>query len=98
MPDQLPPGWTRMKFKDMAQQFSERVYDPVAAGIDRYVGLEHLSADDLRIRSWKRADEVTYGTHGKLRLRPGQVVFGRRSAELRKLGLCDFDAVTSEPQ
>lgn len=96
MPDQLPPGWTRMKFKDMAQQFSERVYDPVAAGIDRYVGLEHLSADDLRIRSWKRADEVTYGTHGKLRLRPGQVVFGRRSAELRKLGLCDFDAVTSE--
>ncbi len=32
-----------------------RCADPLAEGIERYVGLEHLEPGDLRIRSWGNA-------------------------------------------
>lgn len=36
----------------MVQRSKARSQDPLADGIERYVGLEHLDPGDLRIRSW----------------------------------------------
>jgi type I restriction enzyme S subunit len=70
-------GWTRVRFGDVVRLSTERCTDPLAQGIDRYVGLEHLEPGDLRIRSWGNvADGVTFTN----RFRPGQVLFGKRRA------------------
>jgi len=71
---------------------TERCTDPTAAGIDRYVGLEHLQPGDLRIRAWGNvADGVTFTN----RFRPGQVLFGKRRAYQRKVAVAEFDGICS---
>lgn len=54
MNDQLKnrSGWIKVKFGDVVRLSKARSQDPLADGIERYVGLEHLESGDLRIRSW----------------------------------------------
>jgi type I restriction enzyme, S subunit len=88
----MKPGWRRVRFGDVVRLSTERVPDPAAAGIDRYVGLEHLEPGDLRVRRWGLvADGTTFTT----RFRPGQVLFGKRRAYQRKVAAADFEAVCS---
>jgi type I restriction enzyme S subunit len=69
-----------------------RSQDPLADGIERYVGLEHLEPGDLRIRSWGSvADGVTFTSV----FQPGQVLFGKRRAYQRKVAVADFSGVCS---
>lgn len=85
-------GWTRVRFGDVVRLATERCADPLAAGIGRYVGLEHLEPSDLRIRTWGNvADGVTFTN----RFHPGQVLFGKRRAYQRKVAVADFDGVCS---
>ncbi len=90
--DKLPTGWTRMKFGAIAASITERVDDPSAAGVDRYVGLEHLDPESTTIRRWGSPSDVE---STKLRFYPGDVVYGRRRAYQRKLGVADFDGICS---
>jgi type I restriction enzyme S subunit len=85
-------GWTRVRFGDVVRLSTERCTDPLAQGIDRYVGLEHLEPGDLRIHSWGNvADGVTFTN----RFRPGQVLFGKRRAYQRKVAVAEFDGICS---
>ena len=85
-------GWTRVRFGDVVRLSTERCTDPVSAGIDRYVGLEHLEPGDLCIRAWGNvADGVTFTN----RFRPGQVLFGKRRAYQRKVAVAQFDGICS---
>lgn len=88
----LPSGWTEMTFGEMASQISERVDDPQKAGVDIYVGLEHLDPGDLRIRRRGTPGDVEAT---KLRVRPGQIIFGKRRAYQRKVAVADFDGIVS---
>lgn len=85
-------GWTRVRFGDVVRLSTERCTDPAAAGIDRYVGLEHLEPGDLRIRAW---GNVTDGVTFTNRFRPGQVLFGKRRAYQRKVAVAEFDGICS---
>jgi type I restriction enzyme S subunit len=88
----LKPGWHQVKFGDVVQLSKVRSQDPVADGIERYVGLEHLEPGDLRIRSWGNvADGVTFTSV----FEPGQVLFGKRRAYQRKVAVADFSGVCS---
>ncbi len=88
----LKPGWRRVKFGDVVQLSKARCADPLADGVERYVGLEHLEPGDLRIRSWGNvADGVTFTSV----FRPGQVLFGKRRAYQRKVAVADFSGVCS---
>lgn len=88
----LKPGWRRVKFGDVVQLSKARSQDPLADGIERYVGLEHLEPGDLRIRSWGNvADGVTFTSI----FQPGQVLFGKRRAYQRKVAVADFSGVCS---
>lgn len=88
----LKPGWTAVKFGDVVRLNADRVADPLAAGIQRYVGLEHITPDDLRIRSWGLVEEGTTFTNY---FKPGQVLFGKRRAYQRKVAVADFEGVCS---
>ena len=88
----LKPGWRQVKFGDVVQLSKARSQDPLADGVERYVGLEHLEPGDLRIRSWGNvADGVTFTSVFK----PGQVLFGKRRAYQRKVAVADFSGVCS---
>ena len=76
----------------MAANINERVDNPSEAGVDRYVGLEHLDPDSLKIRRWGSPSDVEAT---KLRFYPGDIIFGRRRAYQRKLGVADFEGICS---
>ena len=88
----LKSGWTRVAFGDMATCVNERIDDPTTAGVERYVGLEHLDSDSLTIRRWGSPTDVTAT---KLRFRKGDIIFGRRRVYQRKLAVADFDGICS---
>jgi type I restriction enzyme S subunit len=89
---ELKPGWQRVKFGDVVRLNKETCKDPTAEGIERVIGLEHLEPGDLRMRSW---GNVADGTKFTNRVRPGQVLFGKRRAYQRKVAVANSDAVCS---
>ncbi len=90
--EMLKPGWQRVKFGDVVRLSNARCSDPVSEGIERYVGLEHIDSDDLRIRRWGLVEDgITFTT----RFKPGQVLFGKRRVYLRKVAVADFEGICS---
>lgn len=89
---ELKPGWRRVKFGQLAECVNDRVDDPSQAGVDRYVGLEHLDPESLTIRRWGTPDQVE---STKLRFRPGDIIFGKRRAYQRKLAVADCEGICS---
>lgn len=85
-------SWRRVKFGDVVRLCKARCADPLAEGVKKFVGLEHLEPGDLRIRRWGNvADGVTFTSVFK----PGQVLFGKRRAYQRKVAVADFSGVCS---
>jgi len=60
--------------------------------IERYIGLEHIDPESLKIRRWGLVNE---GTTFTLRFQEGQLLFSKRRAYLRKVAVADFDGVCS---
>lgn len=85
-------GWSRVKFGDVVNLNRERIADPLAAGVERYIGIEHIEPEDLRVRSWGLVEEGTTFTNA---FRPGQVLFVKRRAYQRKVAVADFSGVCS---
>jgi restriction endonuclease S subunit len=85
-------GWTRTRFDQIATQINDRVDNPAEAGVERYVGLEHLDPDSLRIRRWGEPTDVE---STKLRFQPGDIIFGKRRVYQRKVAVADFEGICS---
>ena len=47
------------RFDQLAQQITDRV-SPSEADVERYVGLEHLDPNSLRIRRWGEPSDVAH--------------------------------------
>lgn len=84
-------NWSRVRFGDVVENLNETC-DPVEAGLERFIGLEHLEPGSLHIRTW---GNVADGTTFTRRCRPGQMLFGKRRAYQRKVAVAEFDAVVS---
>ncbi len=80
------------RFDQMATMINDRIDDPAESGVERYVGLEHLDADSLKIRRW---GDITDVESTKLRFKPGDIIFGKRRAYQRKLAVADFEGICS---
>lgn len=85
-------GWSRLSFAELVENVTHRVDDPTTAGVERYVGLEHLDPGSLRIRRWGSPSDVEAT---KLVFREGDVIFGRRRAYQRKVAQADFAGICS---
>jgi restriction endonuclease S subunit len=88
----LPKGWSMVRFDEIAQLVNDRVDNPAEAGVERYVGLEHLDPESLKIRRWGAPTDVEAQ---KLRFQPGDIIFGKRRAYQRKLSVADFEGICS---
>ena len=84
--------WKTVCFGDVVVNINETEQNPAEAGIERYIGLEHLEPGSLHIREWGNVAEGTTFTRC---CHPGQVLFGKRQAYQRKVAVAEFDAVVS---
>lgn len=92
------PGWRRLRFDEMVTSAGAtrkaRGWTADEAGVDRYVGLEHLDANSPTIRRWGSPEDV--GENSDLRpFEAGDVILARRGIEQRKVGFATFDGVAS---
>jgi len=88
---QIKDGWQIVKFGEIAKNISKRV-EPSETDLEVYVGLEHLDPQSLRItRRGVPADVKGQ----KLRVCPGQIIFGKRRAYQKKVAVADFDGICS---
>lgn len=91
-------GWAVLPFGQMVDSMGatrkSRGWDAGEAGLDLYVGLEHLDSNCLRISRWGSVESV--GANSDLRVfEPGDVIFARRRIYQRKVGLAEFHGVAS---
>lgn len=86
-----PSKLTSYRFDQLADQINQRVM-PAEADVERYVGLEHLDPDSLRIRRWGDTSEVE---STKLLFQPGDIIFGKRRVYTRKVAVADFKGICS---
>ena len=83
---------TRLQLGSLVKLSAESAKDPVAAGLTRSVGLDHIDSDDLRLRRWS---DIGNGADFTRVFRSGDVLFGKRRSYQRKVALADFDGVCS---
>lgn len=91
-PEGLKPGWKVWRFDQIATNVNVRIDNPSESGMEHYVGLEHLDTDSLKIRRWGTPEDVEAT---KLMFKKGDIIFGRRRAYQRKLGVAEFDGICS---
>jgi len=89
----LPEGWRMVQFGDVVRDVKESERNPLEAGLERYIGLEHIEPENLHIKEWGdlTQDDVSFTK----RFRTGQVLFAKRRAYQRKVALADFDGICS---
>ena len=78
-------------FSQIAANITSRV-EPSDTELDRYVGLEHLDPESLKLRRWGSPADVI---GQKLRFWKGDIIYGKRRAYQRKLAVADFDGICS---
>lgn len=90
----MPEVATKLKtyrFEQMAVQVKDKIH-PDDADVERYVGLEHIDPESLKIRRWGEPSDVE---STKILFRAGDIIFGKRRAYQRKLAVADFDGICS---
>lgn len=92
MPNLDMTTWKRVKFGDVIQSVTDRVNNPTEAGVERYVGLEHLDPSVLTVERW---DDPSKVSAQKLLFKAGDVIFGRRRAYQKKVARADFEGICS---
>ena len=65
---------------------------PIDADKEHYIGLEHLDSDCLIVSRWG-AEVTPIGE--KLLMQKGDILFGKRRAYQRKVGIAPFDGIFS---
>lgn len=54
-----PAGWRTVRFGDMVRNVDLNERNPREAGIERYVGLDHLDPESLHIKRWGLVEDGT---------------------------------------
>ena len=82
---------TKLRFDQIAVNSTAKK-KPENSDRDRYIGLEHLDPGTLEVTRW--GAEVT-PKGDKLIMKKGDVLFGRRRAYQKKVGIAPFDGIFS---
>ena len=90
--DDDKPDWIPVKFGDVAFEPKESAKDAVKEGIEHVVGLEHIKTGDIHLRHSNSIDKST--TFSK-KFSPGDLLFGRRRAYLKKDAQAQFTSICS---
>jgi hypothetical protein len=84
-------AWKALRFDEFARNITKRV-DPAETDATVYIGLEHLDSESFKIRRSGTPSDVI---GQKLAFKAGDIIFGKRRAYQRKLGVADVDGICS---
>jgi type I restriction enzyme M protein len=88
--------WRKVRLGDLVRKTEETERNPLGAGFDRYLLVEHLDAGSLRIRRWGNlADGSLPPTFYKV-FRSGQILYPTRNPHLRRAAFANFDGICGE--
>ncbi len=79
------------RFDQIAENINVRVM-PDDTNLNRYVGLEHLDPESLKLRRWGSPNDVI---GQKLHFWKGDIIYGKRRAYQRKVAVADFEGICS---
>ena len=91
MPDKLPKGWVKTTLGELAEPSRERVL-PTEDPATRYVGLEHIEPQTMKLIGYSYAREVRSSS---MRYLKGDVLYGKMRPYLNKVWLAEFDGLCS---
>jgi type I restriction enzyme, S subunit len=86
-----PEGWILSTLGQAAQLVKEKV-DPSSTPDARYVGLEHVEAETMRLLGSGRGSDVK---SAKSKFSAGDVLYGKLRPYLNKVARPDFDGISS---
>lgn len=87
---------TTVKLGDVLRKSEEKEFEPLKVGYERFVKVEHMDADNLRIQRWGSIkDDLFPPTFYKV-FRKGQILFPTRNPHLRRVVVADFDGICGE--
>ena len=89
-------AFEEVRLGDVVRRQVETVPSPNVTDFERYVGVDHLSSDDLRLRRWGSVATDELPPTFRYIFRRGAVLFPTRRPALRKCALADFDGITGE--
>jgi len=90
-----PDGWDVVTFGNVVTCVNRTTKDPIAYGLNRIVGLDHMDSESLPLRRWDLLEALPDGTSFTRTFQSGQVLFGKRRAYQRKVSVPEFDGVCS---
>ena len=85
-------NWNQIRFDEVADCLERHSKNPIIDGFDRYVGLEDINGETLRIES---SGEIAKGTTFTKIFNNGDILFGKRRPYLRKIAVADFNGICS---
>lgn len=85
-------NWALVKFGDVVKEPKENCKDAEAEGVERVVGLEHIDPENIHLTRFDSIEESTTFTK---KFAPGDVLFGRRRAYLKKAAQATFEGICS---
>ena len=81
----------KYKFGDLVYNITEKA-TPVDGDEELYIGLEHLDSGSLRVTRW---GSMVALKGDKLKMREGDILFGRRNTYLRRVAIAPHDGLFS---
>ena len=81
----------KYKFGDLVYNINEKT-SPVLGDELLYIGLEHLDSGSLRVKRWGSKVALT---GDKLKMKKGDILFGRRNTYLRRVAIAPHDGLFS---
>ena len=89
-------GWPIVTLGDVVERINDRRDDPVSEGFERFVGVDDLDADDLRLRRRGLIKDGGLPPTFRYAFAAGSVLFPTRRPALRKCAIAPFSGVTGE--
>lgn len=93
MAEQLPRGWVKTTLGEIAEPWSMRSL-PTEVHTMRYVGLEHIEPQTMRLLKYGDALEAR-SSSSSLRFSKGDVLYGKMRPYLNKVWVAEFDGLCS---
>ncbi|MFZ7138020.1 MAG: restriction endonuclease subunit S [archaeon] len=85
-----------VRLGDVVKKIEEKEFKPLEAGYERFVKVQHMDPENLRIQRWGSIrDDLFPPTFYKV-FRKGQILFPTRNPHLRRAVLADFDGICGE--
>lgn len=84
--------WTKLKLKDICINVSKTEKNPLENGLERYIGLEHIDPEELKISRWGLIKD---GISFTKKFEKGQILFGKRRSYQKKAAVAEFDGICS---